>query len=109
MSCLPVGKFLAPPLHRKAFYELPHQQGLNDKSAKAFPRKPFRKPLPQGTFPLAGASEKSPNNVEFRQIPYNHSLGDLAHVWFTIGEISAWLTENRFALGCSQLATFATA
>ncbi|GBN65913.1 hypothetical protein AVEN_44376-1 [Araneus ventricosus] len=43
------------------------------------------------------ASEKSPNDVEFRQISYNHSLGDLARVWFTIGDICAWLTENRFA------------
>ncbi|GBN26535.1 hypothetical protein AVEN_40266-1 [Araneus ventricosus] len=47
----------------------------------------------------AGASEKSPNNVEFCQISYNHSLDDLAGVWFTIGDISARLTENRFALG----------
>ncbi|GBN66202.1 Guanine nucleotide-binding protein subunit alpha-11 [Araneus ventricosus] len=44
-----------------------------------------------------GASEKSPNNVEFRQISYNHSLGDLARIWFTIGDICARLTENRFA------------
>ncbi|GBM29444.1 hypothetical protein AVEN_80052-1 [Araneus ventricosus] len=49
------------------------------------------------TFPLAGASEKSPNNVEFHQISYNHSLGDFARVWFTIGDICAPLTPNRFA------------
>ncbi|GBM58599.1 hypothetical protein AVEN_166990-1 [Araneus ventricosus] len=58
-----------------------------------------------------GASEKSPNNVEFRQISYNHSLGDLARVWFKIGDICALLTENRFAwrLGSRlvHLATFA--
>ncbi|GBM55425.1 hypothetical protein AVEN_123509-1 [Araneus ventricosus] len=39
---------------------------------------------------------KSQNNVEFRQISYNHSLGDLARVWFTIGNICAQLMENRF-------------
>ncbi|GBO22789.1 hypothetical protein AVEN_22303-1, partial [Araneus ventricosus] len=32
-------------LRRKAFFGLPHRQGLNDKSAKPFPRKPFRKPF----------------------------------------------------------------
>ncbi|GBN67156.1 hypothetical protein AVEN_210984-1 [Araneus ventricosus] len=41
-----------------------------------------------------GASEKSPNNVEFPQISYNHSLGGLARVWFTIGDICARLTEK---------------
>ncbi|GBN57684.1 hypothetical protein AVEN_216003-1 [Araneus ventricosus] len=40
--------FFAKSQCRKAFCELPHRQGLNDKSAKAFPHKPFRKPLPQG-------------------------------------------------------------
>ncbi|GBN33062.1 hypothetical protein AVEN_52114-1 [Araneus ventricosus] len=48
-------------------------------------------------FRFPGASEKSLNNVELRQISYNHSLGDLARVSFTIGDICAWLTENRFA------------
>ncbi|GBO23665.1 hypothetical protein AVEN_66192-1 [Araneus ventricosus] len=42
-------------------------------------------------------AKKSPNIVEFRQISYNHSLGDLARFCFTIGTIYARLTENRFA------------
>ncbi|GBL53352.1 hypothetical protein AVEN_201932-1, partial [Araneus ventricosus] len=50
-------------------------------------------------FRQPGASEKSPNNVEFRQISYKHPLVDLARVWFTIGNIYARLMENRFALG----------
>ncbi|GBN46794.1 hypothetical protein AVEN_198952-1 [Araneus ventricosus] len=41
----PFRKLLPQGLHRKAFYELPHRQGLNDKSAKAFPHNPFRKPF----------------------------------------------------------------
>ncbi|GBL73453.1 hypothetical protein AVEN_159455-1 [Araneus ventricosus] len=40
-------KPLPQGLHTKAFYELPHRQGLHDKSTKVFPRKPFRKPFPQ--------------------------------------------------------------
>ncbi|GBO07642.1 hypothetical protein AVEN_203948-1 [Araneus ventricosus] len=33
----------------ESFYELSHRQGLDDKSAKAFPGKPFRKPFPQNS------------------------------------------------------------
>ncbi|GBM89190.1 hypothetical protein AVEN_145497-1 [Araneus ventricosus] len=45
--CKPFRKPFPQGLRRKAIYELPHRQGLKDKSAKAFPLKSFRKPFPQ--------------------------------------------------------------
>ncbi|GBN15726.1 hypothetical protein AVEN_135082-1 [Araneus ventricosus] len=44
---IPFRKSLPQGLRGKAFYELPHRQGLNGKYAKAFPHKPFRKSFPQ--------------------------------------------------------------
>ncbi|GBN59373.1 hypothetical protein AVEN_9309-1 [Araneus ventricosus] len=61
----PFRKLLPQGLHRKAFYELPHRQGLNAESEKAFPRKLFRKPLTKGLHRKA-----------FHELPHRQGLND---------------------------------